>query len=159
MIDKEKQNILDDGFTIKGESGNYLTLRLLQVYGFPNKTCHWGGYDARAELVIKAGDFQVRSALFTTTADVFTFYQLLKECNSELKGSAVYESYEGNLVFTAVYDLLGHVKIQGEFFENRISDNKLIFSFDSDQSFIKFTLDELELFVKKYGGLTGRKWL
>jgi len=146
---------MTEGFTIKGETGDFLTLTMTDVYDFPDKTGHWGGYDARAEIIIKSGNFQVKSAFYTSTGEVFSFYQQLKDCNSKLKGSAIYDSYESNLKFTASYDDLGHVKISGDFSENFPSENELTFSFASDQSFIKYTLDELTAFVKKYGDLKG----
>ncbi len=148
---------MNESFTIKGDESDHLTLTFTEVYDFPDKTCSWGGYDARAELKLKSGNFQVKSSFYTTTGEVFSFYQQLKECNNKMAGSAVYDSYETNLKFTASYDTLGHVTIHGEYSENMSSNNQLDFSFGTDQSFIKYTLDELELFVAKYGDLKGVK--
>lgn len=33
-----------DDFTIKGETGDFLTLAFNDVFDFPHETCHWGGY-------------------------------------------------------------------------------------------------------------------
>lgn len=146
---------MNEGFTIKSDTGDFLTLTLTEVFDFPDKTCAWGGYDARAELTLKAGGFQVKSAFYTTTGEIFSFYQQLKDCNSKLKGSAIYDSYEANLKFTASYDDMGHITIHGDFSENLITVNKLTFAFGSDQSFIKYTLDDLTSLVAKYGDLKG----
>jgi hypothetical protein len=145
-----------EGFEIKGE-GSFITISFEEVYGFPDTTCHWGGYDVRATVEIKSGNFRVRSTLCTSTGELFQFFQQLKACNNKLHGVVNYNSYEGNLNFIATYDKLGHVNIKGAFFEFSHCDNKLIFEFNTDQSFISQTIKELELIATKYGGMLGIK--
>ena len=89
--------------------------------------------------------------------ELFNFFQGLKECNAKLSGTVIYNSYEGNLTINASYDNLGHVNISGSFSEQNQFDNNLEFEFLSDQSFIKYSVDELELIASKYGGMTGIK--
>ena len=113
-----------DSFTIKGE-GDFIKLSLENVYGFPDTTCHWGGYDSRVVIEIKSGNFRVNSSFYTTTGEIFEFFQQLKECNSKVKGKAVFDSYEHNLTFTTSYDDLGHVSIDGVFTEHFHLDNRL----------------------------------
>ncbi len=145
-----------DSFTIKGDD-NFITITIEEVYEFPDKTCSWGGYDTRAIIEINSSNFRVKSHLYTSTGEMFVFFQQLKECNSKLTGTAIYQSYEGNLKFTASYDNLGHVSISGEFSKQDILDNRLRFTFNTDQSFIKYTIDELDLIASKYGDMEGVK--
>jgi hypothetical protein len=146
---------MEEGFTLKGEQTNYLKIKLREVYDFPEKTCYWGGYDAVAELSITCGSFQVRSTFHTSTGDIFLFAEQLRKCNTKLEETAIFNSYEGNLIYSITYDNVGRVQINGEFSEDLTSENKLQFSFISDQSFMKYTLDELEQIVCKFGDLKG----
>jgi hypothetical protein len=151
-----RKKISMDEFIIKGEA-DFIKITFDEIYGFPDKTCHWGGYEVRSTLEVKSGNFKVKSTLWTSTGELFNFFQGLKECNTKLSGTVIYNSYEGNLNIKASYDNLGHVNISGSFSEQNQFDNNLEFEFVSDQSFIKYSVDELELIVSKYGGMTGIK--
>ena len=146
---------MKEGFTIQGESGNFIRINFREVYGFPETTSVWGGYDLRSALEIKSSGFQVNAQLFTSTGELFLFYQQLQQCNNLLTGSAVYSSYEHDLAFAAQYDNMGHVNISGRFVEHREGDNELKFEFLTDQSFIQGTLSQLNGLVKKYGNMQG----
>jgi len=145
-----------DTFAIKGQAG-FIKITFDEVYGFPDSTCYWGGYDSKAALEISSINVQVKSTFFTSTGEIFEFFQKLKECNSKLTGTATYNSYEHDLSIAASYDELGHVNIVGKFKEQHEFDYELKFEFTSDQSFIKYTVDELELIVDKYGDMKGVK--
>ncbi len=145
-----------ENITLQGEE-NFLSITFDDVYGFPNSTCHWGGYEVRTNLKIKSGNFQVNSILWTSTGELHEFFQQLKECNRNLKGIANYMSYEGNLIFTATYDTMGHVTIKGEFSEQNQYNNNLRFEFLSDPTFISNTIQDLERISEKYGNMFGVK--
>ena len=55
------------------------------------------------------------------------------------------------------YDNLGHLKINGSFQTNSILNNKLIFEFISDQSYISETLKNFQPIINKYGDNYGIK--
>lgn len=128
-----------------------------EVFCFPETTCHWGGYDLSSIIEIKSRSFNVKSVLYTSTGQIYQFFQQLKSCNEKLSGTAKFVSYEGNLDFTAGYDNLGHVNIKGRFSEQNQFDNELKFEFTSDQTFIHSTVDELNLITDKYGDMKGIK--
>lgn len=54
-----------ESFTIKGIA-DFLTLTFAEVFGFPETTCHWGGYDLRSIIEIKSRSFNVKSVLYTS---------------------------------------------------------------------------------------------
>ncbi len=145
-----------EGFTIKG-NGDFLTITFTEVFGFPDTTFHWGGYDVRVTLEIKSGDFAVKSAMYTSTGEIFNFYNELKKCNESLFGTAKFISYEGNLEFLASYDTMGHVTIEGTFSKQNEFDNRLKFEFVTDQTFIRYSVEELGLIADKYGDMKGVK--
>jgi hypothetical protein len=151
-----EKNLSMDEFTIKGET-DFIKVTFEEIYGFPENICHWGGYEVRSTLEIKSGNFKVKSTFWTSTGELFNFFQGLKECNTKLSGTATYNSYEGNLNIKASYNNIGHVNISGSFSEQNQFQNNLKFEFLSDQSFIKYSVDQLALIASKYGGIMGIK--
>jgi hypothetical protein len=144
-------------FSIVGENRNYLKVTFQEVYGFPESTCHWGGYDLRAAVEIKSGSFTANSIFWTSTGELDEFYKNLEACNEEVKGNVDYANYEDNLKFTADYNNLGQVNIKGNFYTLTDMNKELIFEFVSDQSYLNATVGELKQIVQKYGDMRGVK--
>jgi hypothetical protein len=143
-------------FTIQGEA-DYIKFTYAEVFGFPDDTCHWGGYDSKVSLEIKSRNFTVKETLYTSTGELYEFAERLKIANEKIEGVVEFISYEGNLEFSMTYDNLGHVAIKGQFSEQNEFSNELHFEFNSDQSFVRKALDEISSITAKYGGMTGVK--
>ncbi|MDP3912248.1 MAG: hypothetical protein Q8R96_00720 [Bacteroidota bacterium] len=141
-------------FTISGGS-DFIKVTLEKVFGFPDTTCFWGGYDVQARIEIKSGNFGVKSGLWISTGELHDFFQQLNHSYLSLTGDVSLNSYEGNLNLIAAFDGLGHVNITGSFSEQNEFANDLKFEFVSDQTFIRSTLCELEQIVLKYGDAKG----
>jgi hypothetical protein len=144
-------------FTLQGEQNNYLKLTINRDFGFPDSTSPFGGYDTESVVEIKSTNYYVKGLLWITTGNIFDFYNKLKKCQLELTGSTRLDSYENNLSVLVEYDLMGHVCVSGEFQEKYGENNKLIFSFLTDQTFISRTIDELTEIYNKYGDNYGIK--
>ncbi|PSR56471.1 hypothetical protein AHMF7605_24730 [Adhaeribacter arboris] len=138
-------------FSVKGENGNWIKFSFQEVYGFPESTSHWGGYEVRASLEIKSGNFNVKSILWTSTGEIQDFLKCLEASNKVLKGKVKFENYERNLEFTVTYTELGHTVVEGTYFEFGQFENELKFEFSSDQSYLTQTIKELNLISLKYG--------
>ncbi len=145
---------MSNGFTIKGENGNYLRIKILEVFNFPASTSHWGGYEIRALIQVKSGNFTVSESFYSTSGEIYRFWEAVKATNSSLSGKANYNNFEQNLSFSLIYDKIGHVEVTGSFSDY---SNELHFEFITDQSFIQNTLLELDLIVEKYGDMKGIK--
>ncbi|WP_210489403.1 WapI family immunity protein [Rufibacter aurantiacus] len=130
-------------FSIVGENGNYLKVTFQEVYGFPESTCHWGGYEVRAAVEIKSGSFTAHSIFWTSTGELYEFFKRLKACNEEVEGNVDFANYEDNLRLTANYNNLGQVNIKGNFYALSDLKNELLFEFNSDQSYLNATIREL----------------
>lgn len=139
-------------FELKG-GADFLKISLEEVYGFPDETSSFGGYDTRSLLSIQADGFSVQSTFYTSTGEIFEFYKQLEECNKTLKGSAYFLSYEENLKFEVQYYINGHVIIKGSFFKH----NELLFEIDSDQTYMQSSLQQLKAIYDKYGDMKGIK--
>jgi hypothetical protein len=142
-------------FELKGENG-IITVGIEKTFDFPNKTCFKGGYECVVGIEIRVGSYLVKSSFYTSTGELFKFYEKLKICQSELNGVAEFDSYEKNLELTVKYDS-GKISIWGTYQENLGIDNKLEFDFNSDQSYFKNSVEQLERIFDKYGGMKGVK--
>ncbi len=143
-------------FTLKGADA-FIKITLNEVFGFPEKTCHWGGYDTQASIELKIDGYHVKSIFCTSTGELYNFYESLKEANKSLSGKLDYSSYEGNLNLTLTYNDIGQINISGIYIESHHLENQLKFEFESDQSFIAKSLLDLESIILKYGDMSGVK--
>jgi hypothetical protein len=145
-------------FTIQGGS-DFLKFSLENVYGFPNETGHWGGYDVKSGIEIKSGAFYAKSYFYSSTGEFYQLYERLIKVNELLEGVVYFTNYEENFKFNLSYAINGHVSISGNFYDINSGnhDNRLEFGFESDQSYIQSTLSQLRVIVDKYGGMKGIK--
>lgn len=142
-------------FELKGDNG-IISIGIEKTFDFPNKTCFKGGYECVVGIEIRVGSYSVKSSFYSSTGELFKFYEKLKNCQSELNGVAEFDSYEKNLELTVKYDS-GKISIWGIYQENLGIDNKLEFDFNSDQSYFKNSVQQLERIFDKYGGMKGVK--
>ncbi len=143
-----------DRLLIKGEDGQII-LTIQEVFGYPEKTCHWGGYETKSIISIKCSNYSVTGELYISTGEIYNFYQQLINCYETLKGEATLKSFEGNLELKMIFDGLGHAEIQGYFQEYLHVVTELKFEFQTDQSYLKPTIDELYEIHKKFGDNKG----
>ena len=142
-----------EAFELKGEEG-FIKIQIIELFDFPKRTSSFGGYDCVVSIEIRVFSYTVNSQFYTTTGELFQFYQELKKHHDHLNGNAVFNSYEGKLQLTVKYNL-GKVELFGSFQESLAIDNTLRFQFYSDQSYFSSTLIQLERLVEKYGGMKG----
>ena len=143
-----------NSFSIKGSSG-FIKIKIEEVYGYPNETSVFGGYDTRSKLRLKSTGFSVNSILWVSTGDIFNFYKELEATQRDLRGTASFNSYENNLSFKICYNTVGHMSIVGEFRDNCEESNVLKFEILTDQSYLNRSLGKLRQMVEKYGDNTG----
>ena len=142
-------------FELKGDNG-IITVGIEKTFGFPNETCFKGGYECVVGIEIKVGSYLVKSSFYTSTGELFKLYEKLKTCQTELNGIVEFDSYENNLELTIKYES-GKIGISGKYQENLATDNILEFEFNSDQSYFKNSVEQLERIFEKYGGMKGVK--
>ncbi len=141
---------------VKGENG-YLKIQIQRMFGFPESTSPFGGYDTESVIVIKSSNYYIKGSIWITTGDLYNFYKELKNCQEMVKGQANLSSYEDNLRSTITYDEFGHAILKGKFTEKYEEENTLEFELKSDQSFLNSTILELETMIEEYGDNTGIK--
>ncbi len=142
-------------FTLKGKQG-FIRIELQEVYGFPESTSHFGGYDARGIAEIKSGNYYVKGQLWFTTGEVYEFYERLNQCYHRLDGETVFSNYESNIKVEIVFTKLGQLVMRGYFKERPDQENELQFEIESEQSYISSTLNQLRNFIDQYGDMKGK---
>ena len=147
-----------DSFSVRGFNG-FLEVEIDKIFGFPDQTSRFGGYDTESRVKVESNGFSVDNKLWLSTGEVFDLYNSLREAHEKLNGSAKFESTERNLSFTISYEPLGHVSIKGEFYDNNQKANFLKFEISSDQSYLNSSLVELTQFVRKYGDNSGKSFI
>ena len=144
-----------DGFEIRvGE--DFLHLWLDEVYDFPTRTSHFGGYDTRGGVDIGCGSYHARGMLAFSTGEVWQFASALHKAYDELTGQAPFRSSEGNLAFTLRFAAGGHWILEGTYQEYHHLETRLVFVLVGDQTYLAQPLAQLDQFVAKYGDNRGR---
>lgn len=143
-----------DGFEIR-TGGDFIRVCLEKVFDFPDRTSHFGGYDALGRVDIQCGTFRAYGSLWFSTGEVWQFYTELLKAYNELAGEAQFRSSEGQLEFTIRFRFGGHLTIEGMYQEVSVDSTQLLFRMGSDQSYLIEPLAELAQFVAKYGDNRG----
>lgn len=143
-------------FSIKGHNGHF-ELKFVQVFGFPEQTSPWGGYDVKGEFKIRVGEYSAEGELWFSTGEIYQLYEDLKAVNEVLNGTIYFNTHENNLEFKLVFDNKGHIVIKGKYIAAYSRKNELSFEIESDQSFMTSSLSELQRIVQKYGTKEGLK--
>ncbi|MEK3724009.1 WapI family immunity protein [Paenibacillus sp. FSL H8-0034] len=142
-------------FQIYGENNQYLIIRLIKIHGFPDATCYSGGYGAEGSIIIKSGSYSAFGSLWISTGEIFIFKNQLNEIFDNCSGEAKLVNSEVDFEVSIKIENRGRVIIEGRYKEFPSIDNELIFFFESDQSYIVKTLEELNEIILKYGGMKG----
>src|SRR6185437_2550987 len=140
-----------------GDNNNFLRIELDKVYGFPNETCHFGGYDTRSNIEIRVDGFSVLAQFYISTGNIFEFYKHLLTANDNLTGIVYLRGDENDLDCQIKYNDTGHVSVTGTFSSHTYFGNSLEFDFISDQTYVRQTLIQLKVIVDKYGDMKGVK--
>lgn len=148
-------------FDIKGPSNDYIKLKIIDVYDFPDNTSFRGGYDVKCSLEISSGIYSVSTDnYYASTGALFNFYTELDKCYNNLNGKCVYEVYcaENDFRFEVLFNN-GHATVSGSYKDDPIKADVLYFEFQSDQSYFKDVLDDLKKIVSIFGDNKGRRSL
>ena len=148
-------------FSIQAENGETKII-IKEVYGFPNSTSHFGGYDTTSKIEIRSSDnygseYFLSAHFHISTGDIFLFYDQLLKCYEKLSGTAYLSNYEDNLNLQLIFDVNGTCKVKGIYMDNSILNNRLMFNLNLDQSYLRSTLIDLKLIHEKYGDQYGKK--
>lgn len=144
------------GFKIKGDQ-NFIRFSIKDDFGFPNASTHYsGGYELNIHVEIKSGDFQVSKNIYSSSGELFQFFNKLNECHSALRGGVNYRNHEGDMDVYLSYEINGRISVSGTLNSFSFGGNELKFSFSTDQSYINEPLIDLKEIIDKYGDMKGK---
>ena len=146
----------EDEFILRSDNG-LIHLKINEVFGFPDTTCPWGGYDTKSTIEIISSNYSAKGEVYISTGELYEFYEQLKTCYKTLQGNAELLSYEGNLKMKVSFDGIGHATIKGSYKEHHHEDNELLFELASDQTYIFQAVSGLEDIISVYGNNLGVK--
>ena len=141
---------MEDTFELRGDDG-HVKISVGQVYGFPESTSYFGGYDTQSEIEIKCQSYSVKGILWTTTGELFDFYKRLEDCQKQLKGTCEFKTYEGHLQLKIEYNNVGQTRITGQYRERPDLLTQLTFEINGDQTYLQHSVSELRSIADKYG--------
>ncbi|MHA6484093.1 WapI family immunity protein [Paenibacillus sp. strain BS8-2] len=142
---------------ILGEENQKIIISFEEVSGFPNSTSYSGGYDFEGTIQIRSGNYTVQGSIWLTTGELFQLNKEISEMYKQLKGKAFLKAFDSDFEVTIEIDQRGRIYINGNYKEFPSVDNELTFSFESDQSYLVKTIEDLQLIYLKYGGMKGIK--
>ena len=126
-------------WSLKNPQQEYLRMELLSP---PAKG---EGYDwISAEASIDVGGFRGRTTLMITYTDLVNFAGQVHALYQTLQGSAEFKTIEDQIKLKLTADGLGHLTVTGHLMDQAGNGNKLIFTFDFDQTILQRTMIELD---------------
>ena len=147
-------------FTLKGSAKNdKIEMLIEEVYDFPDRTSHLGGYDFRGTVNIQIGSFMVNDArIFSSTGTLYRLFTALQQCYHSLEGTATFcNYYESEFTFHLNMIKLGHAVISGEYQQYLHLNTKLIFEMETDQTCILATIQDLQHIIRLFGDEFGKR--
>lgn len=140
---------------ILGEENQKIIISFEEVLGFPDTTSYLGGYDFEGVIQIKSGNYFVQGSIWLTTGQLFQFHNEINDMYKELKGKAILKATDSDFEVTIEINQRGRIYVSGNYKEFPSVDNELIFSFESDQSYLVRTIEDLQMIYLKYSGMKG----
>ncbi|SMC35962.1 hypothetical protein SAMN02745168_0448 [Papillibacter cinnamivorans DSM 12816] len=136
----------------------YIELTIEEVWGYPNETSYGGGYGAKGQLTIKAGEYSVDNAThYFTTGELYRFMQELQQCYNKLEGEIYLDNTEHELDLKCTFNRKGHVVINGRFQSRPDIQTFLIFELRTDQTQIPAAIFALKRVAEIFGDDKGIK--
>ncbi|MFQ7160209.1 MAG: hypothetical protein ACLRPX_11475 [Ruthenibacterium sp.] len=134
-----------------------IRLELNEVIDFPNRTSYEGGYDIICTLQIDIGCYCVKcDRYFSATGALYRFSEKLKECYTNLFGSAEYRlRLEDDLSFAVSMTSNGHALVKGKFQERPDVNNVFEFEMETDQTCLPTVFQGIDRLQDIYGGMQG----
>jgi len=118
----------------------------IEVLGYENPAAenvsdaNW--LTCRVEVCVRGFEGHIDAAF--TTQDFAAFWRSLSSAVTDLKGEAMFETDEHALSLDVKFNMTGNVSVTGVIREPDRSRMSLAFSFESDQTYMRRTVDALE---------------
>ncbi|MBB2495821.1 WapI family immunity protein [Aquipseudomonas ullengensis] len=136
-------------FAIGANDGESVALTVLN-YERPRTGEFYDDNWLLCEVTVRAGSFKGTFQANFLTSELVDLLQGLRKISAELRGEYNFEPMEGQLVFRASCDSLGHIHVSGKAMDQAGIGHTLGFGFSLDQTFLSATLHELSDLVQAF---------
>jgi hypothetical protein len=110
----------------------------------------WDDNWLRAEIQVVAGGFRGKATAAFITSELSEFLSELRPLFETLEGKAEFSTIEEQLKLQLVGDGKGHIELTGEIADQPGIGNRLLFTFEFDQSQLGASIRELELVTSQF---------
>ena len=135
--------------TIRSDNGNRLSVNVIGYERTPNGDFHDSNW-IMANIEFAIGAFSGNYNICMLTYEYVSFRDQLKNLYDTLKGFAELDTMEGQIKLTYNGNGRGGIKIEGTLKDRAGDGNKLSFSGNLDQSYIKLLIDDLNELINEY---------
>jgi len=133
----------------------YIEFTLLELWGFPDSICYSGGYDGKWEINIKSGNYMVKDIAYLSTGELIKLNDDLNAIYRNCFGTAKLLLLDTDLEVNLDMNNKGQINVTGLYKAHPEVNNKLDFEFNSNQSYLIRTFDQIEEMINLYGGTKG----
>jgi hypothetical protein len=134
---------------IKGEFSCYIQITVFEndgTGGESSEDTEWVAGQYEIHLV----NFHGANKITFRTIDFRKFLASFRACLKSYSGQAVLENIDGNLNVELLFRDTGKVNVRGMAWMLEHAEARLIFSFESDATFLRPVCDDLETLVKAF---------
>ena len=110
----------------------------------------WDGNWIVCEVEIAAGGFRGRFNADMRSEEFHAFMDQVSELDRTVEGAATFTTMEGQLALSLTGGVTGRVRVVGEALDLAGSENRLEFSFDVDQTYLRTLARSLELLLAAF---------
>ena len=131
------------------DSGDFIRLELNHL-NYPNAELDWDRNWIKSKVIVKAGGFSGQFNCDLKTTDFERFKRSLSKLYDQLKGTASFETIEGQIKIRIKGDGLGHFEADCSVMDDAGIGNKLDFEINFDQTIIPEMVRQLEIVAETF---------
>jgi hypothetical protein len=111
---------------------------------------YWDGNWIASEVELRAGAYRASFRSDFRSEDFVSFHKSVCQLSETLRGSAKFDTIEGQLALKLISDGLGHIRVEGTSLDVAGVGNRLNFHFDIDQTYLAGIVRSLEKSINTY---------
>jgi hypothetical protein len=111
---------------------------------------YWDGNWIASEVELRTGAYRASFRSDFRSEDFVSFHQSVCQLSETLRGSARFDTMEGQLAFELIGDGRGHIRVEGTSLDVVGVGNRLNFRFDIDQTYLAGIIRSLEKSIRTY---------
>jgi hypothetical protein len=133
-----------------GNAGGEHVQISLMSRSHPGYDDYWDGNWIASEVELRIGAYRASFRSDFRSEDFVSFHQSVCRLSETLRGSARFDTMEGQLALELIGDGRGHIRVEGISLDVVGVGNRLNFHFDIDQTYLARIVRSLEKSISMY---------